>query len=78
MTTASPMTLERLVELSNFSPSNENLDLIWGAEKIAVALGVPTRKASYLLECGRLPAKKVGGRWVASRAKLRSFFEEIA
>ena len=44
--------------------------LVWGAEQIGEVIGKPARAAFYLLERGFLPAKKVGGRWVASRQKL--------
>ena len=44
--------------------------LIWGAEQIGEVIGRPARAAFYLLEQGLLPAKKIGGRWVASRRKL--------
>ena len=44
--------------------------LVWGAEQIGDVIGRPPRAAFYLLERGFLPAKKVGGRWVASRRKL--------
>lgn len=58
--------------------TNENLDLVWGAEAIAEVLGVSARRAFYLLEKGSLPAKKVQGRWVVERGKLRAFFTEEA
>ena len=54
--------------------SNDKLDLIWGAEAIALAISVPVRRAFYLLETGALPAKKVGGRWVVERSKLHDHF----
>ncbi len=50
------------------------LDLIWGAEKIARAIGVSRRQAFYMLENGHLPARKVGGRWCASLSALRRHF----
>ena len=58
---------------------NSKLDLVWGAEAIANELGVGIRRAFYLLERGALPARKVQGRWVVERSKLRAFFlEEVA
>jgi len=51
-----------------------SLDLIWGASAIAAEIGVDPRKAFWMLEQGTLPAKRVGRRWVVSRAKLREFF----
>ena len=47
-----------------------NQDIVWGAEAIAAVIRVTQRRAFYLLENGSLPAKKLGGRWVASRRKL--------
>ena len=55
---------------------NRNLDLLWGAEAIGGAIGVSTRRAFTLLEGRQIPAKKVGGRWVAERSALRGFFLE--
>jgi hypothetical protein len=52
---------------------SDRLDLVWGAEAIAKELNVTVRRAFYLLERGELP-KKVGGRWVAARRRLRSLF----
>ncbi len=48
--------------------------LIWGAKAIGAEIGVDDRRAFYLLERGEIPAKKVGGKWVAERSKLRNFF----
>jgi hypothetical protein len=50
-------------------PASVAPDLIWGAEEI----GGPTKKVFYLLERGHIPAKKVDGLWVASRATLREY-----
>ncbi|WP_042776610.1 hypothetical protein [Sinorhizobium fredii] len=57
--------------------TSDQLDLIWGGEEIAKAIGRTPRITFHLLEKGELPAKKVGGRWVAERSKLLSFFLEI-
>ena len=57
------------------SPAPDTLDLIWGAAAIAAALGRTARSVYHLLEAGELPARKVGGRWVASREALRQHFE---
>ncbi len=54
------------------------IELIWGGEEIAKVIGRPARVTFYLLEKGELPAKKVGGRWVAERNKLLAFFLETA
>lgn len=49
-------------------------DLLWGAGAIAREVGIAERKVFYQLESGNLPAKKIGGQWVASRKKLRALF----
>jgi hypothetical protein len=60
------------------STDNEALDLVWGAEAIAKLIGRTATQTHYLLRTGKLPAKQVGERWVASRAKLIAFFLENA
>ncbi|SCB16609.1 hypothetical protein [Rhizobium hainanense] len=50
------------------------LDLIWEVEEIAKLIGRTERQTFHLLSSGQLPAKKVGGRWVAERSKLIAFF----
>lgn len=47
-----------------------NPEFIWGASAIASAIGVPRRRAYYLLEQRLIPARKVGDSWVAERSKL--------
>jgi hypothetical protein len=49
---------------------DETPDLIWGCSAIAKAIGRSERSTFHLLERQLLPAKRVGGRWVASRKKL--------
>ncbi|MBU1313983.1 MAG: DNA-binding protein [Alphaproteobacteria bacterium] len=60
------------------SAQNEKMELIWGGEEIAKVIGRTARITFSLLEKGELPAKKVGGRWVAERSKLIAFFMEAA
>lgn len=58
----------------------KNPDAVWGAAEIGAVIGRTERQASYLLERGLLPAKRIGGRvvngvmrggrWVASRKAL--------
>lgn len=50
------------------------IDLVWGAEAIATVIQAKPRQTFHLLETGQIPAKKVGGRWVAERGKLIRFF----
>ena len=59
----------------------EKTDTIWGARNIAEALGVTEKRAFYLLELGALKpagAKKIGSRWVCSRAKLEAYIQREA
>lgn len=60
------------------SIDNSRIELIWGGDNIAKIIGRTKRITFHLLETGQLPAKKVGGRWVAERNKLLSFFLETA
>jgi hypothetical protein len=46
-------------------------DLLWGVKAIADDIGRSERQAYHMLATGQLPAKQVGGRWLASREKLR-------
>jgi hypothetical protein len=45
-------------------------DVLWGAAEIGRAIGKAARATFHLLEAGHLPARKIGGRWCASRRKL--------
>jgi len=55
-------------------PNEPALNLVWGAEAIAMVIGRTPRQTFHLLDGGQLPARKVGGRWVAERGKLVAFF----
>jgi hypothetical protein len=58
--------------------SEKAMELIWGADEIAKAIGRSRRSTFHMLDSGQLPAKKVGGRWVAERGRLVNFFMEEA
>ena len=50
---------------------NGGNDFVWGADEIGQVIGRSGRQAHHLLTNGQIKsAKKVGGRWVASRAAL--------
>lgn len=52
-----------------------DLDLIWGAKAIGVAINRTPRITFALLEGGHIDgARKVGGRWCVSLRKLREAF----
>jgi hypothetical protein len=62
------------------NPSPENSladDIIRGVEAIALFLGEPKRRVFYLCAEGYIPAGKVGGRWVASKTRLRQHYAEV-
>lgn len=50
--------------------SADTADLVWEVEEIAKVVGRTARQTNHMLATGALPAKKVGGRWVASRKRL--------
>lgn len=52
-------------------------DLIWGVSAIGREIGRNQRQTFHLLDTGRLPAKKIGGRWCATRTGLRQFFATL-
>ena len=52
------------------TPDGNRNDLVWGARAIGSVINRETRQTFGLLESKQLPAKKVGGRWVASRQRL--------
>ena len=54
------------------------LDRVWEVTEIAKLIGRTERQTFHLLKSGQLPAKKVGGRWVAERGKLLRFFMDDA
>lgn len=52
----------------SIAPATE--DIVWEVAEIAKVIGRTERQTFHILTSGSLPAKKVGGRWVASRRKL--------
>lgn len=65
--------------MTNQSERNENMDLIWGVDAIGKLIGRTARQTYHMINSGHLPmVKQVGERYVASRAKLISFFMEDA
>lgn len=60
------------------SSVSSEIDLLWEVVEIAKVIGRTRRQTFHMLKKGEIPAKKVGGRWVASRAKLVAFFLEDA
>lgn len=56
------------------TPDHTPLDLLWGAAAIGKEVNLNKRQTFYALETGAIPARKVGGKWVAERNRLREFF----
>jgi hypothetical protein len=52
-------------------------DLLWSVEDIAEAIGRSRRQTFHMLQNGRLPARKIGAHWCASRSGLRRHFAEL-
>lgn len=51
-------------------------DLVWGFVEIGALIGRPQRATARLLRTGAIPAaKKIGRRWVVSRAAFVREFE---
>ena len=55
----------------NKAVNGHHSDFAWGVDEIGQVIGRSGRQAYHLLSTGQIKsAKKVGGRWVASRAAL--------
>jgi hypothetical protein len=50
---------------------SEGLGLLWGADAIGKFLGINRRRTFYLLQSKRIPARKLGATWVATREPPR-------
>ena len=53
-----------------------NNDFLHGAKSIADFLGVPIRRAYYMLENGQIPAARIGDKWSARRSRLLEHYTE--
>jgi len=51
--------------------NGQKLDLVWGAKNIGAEINKTEKAAFHMLASGKLPAKKIGDQWVASRAALK-------
>jgi hypothetical protein len=57
--------------------ASNDLELIWGVKGIAKVINRSERQTYWLVEQGRLPVRKIGGRHCATRGGLRNFFAEL-
>ena len=64
-------------EKSSDQPEALANDLLWTVEDIAEAIGRSRRQTFHMLQNGRLPARKIGAHWCASRAGLRRHFDSL-
>jgi hypothetical protein len=48
-------------------------DVIFGTVKIGKVLGLTQHQVRYQIDQGRLPVRRIGGRWAASRGALLKF-----
>jgi hypothetical protein len=52
-------------------------DLLWSVEAIGREIGKTPRQTTHLIEAKIIPATKLGGRYIASRRKLREYFANV-
>lgn len=64
--------------MTSTADSSDDIRLVWGASAIGRLIGRSDRATFHMLENSELPARKVGGRWVAERGKLIAFFMQDA
>jgi hypothetical protein len=57
------------------STIDAELDVVWGAAEIGRVINITPRRAFYLLEEGKIPARKIGKLWSARRSTLIAFFD---
>ena len=71
-------TAEDLADV-DFDAANSSLsdDLLGGVKAISKFIGDSERSTYYKLENRQIPAGKVGGHWVASKAVLRRFYARV-
>lgn len=53
-------------------PTRNDSAIIWGADAIGREINMSSRATYHLLEKKRLPARKIGKRWVAHRDRLHA------
>lgn len=52
-------------------------DLLRGIPAIAAFIGQPERITYYQAEKGFIPCGKTGGNWIASKRRLRAFYDAL-
>jgi hypothetical protein len=75
MTKSQSAELTTIETIGKQEATGNDADVAWGCREISKAINATERRTFYLLQNSLLPAKRVGGRWCASRRRLREFFE---
>jgi hypothetical protein len=75
-TTEGRKQMSDVIMQSNVSDELAN-DIVWGADGIGKVINRNERQTFHLIDTRQLPAKKIGGRWCASRSGLRKFFADV-
>jgi hypothetical protein len=52
-------------------------DIIWGVDAIGAVINRPRRQTYHLLESGKLPAVRIGGRWCSRRGRLLAHVDAL-
>jgi hypothetical protein len=65
------------VIMRNMAADDLASDIVWGVDGIGKVIGRNARQTFHLIDTGKLPVKKIGGRWCASRSGLRKFFAGV-
>jgi hypothetical protein len=55
-------------------PETRNPEVLWGAEQIGDFINKSKRATFHLLETGKIPARKIGHQWTATRKELAAIF----
>jgi hypothetical protein len=68
-----------MTQIGKKSSEPEDLasDLLWGVDPISKVIGRSRRQTVHMLQNGRIPARKVGAFWCASRTGLRRHFDAL-
>lgn len=54
--------------------NTKSLDLIWGVAAIGEVIGLTARQTHHYASNGKIPVKKINGRWCAERGQLTKWF----
>ncbi len=68
-----------LTSAADNSPSTDDIsaDTLRGAAAIAAYTGHTERQINHLLEHNKLPAVKIGGRWIMRKSTYRNFLARL-